>query len=328
MARRSLSPACLSLVQALETEVPPALAATGLDRLVVALSGGADSLALAAALAWATAHRRGPLAGVAASALIVDHGLQADSATVAATAQAQAEALGLAAAVVAVDVVERGQGLEAAARQARYAALLADPAALVLLGHTLDDQAETVLLGLARGSGTRSLAAMASRSGRLVRPWLGQRRATTQQACRDWALTWWSDPANADPGLTRSRLRSAMADLEYLLGPGLAEALARTASLARIDADYLDGLADASGIDWTEDRLAWSRLAGCPPALRQRLELAWLRRFGGDQVGYGHVLAVDALVTAWRGQKGVDVPGATIQRVGDWLTATATAPPA
>jgi len=320
MARRALSPACLGLVQAIETVVPPALAATGLGRVTVALSGGADSLALSAATAWATRHRAGgPLAGVGATALVVDHGLQADSAAVAATARAQAEALGLPAGVVRVDVVERGQGVEAAAREARYAALLADPSALVALGHTLDDQAETVLLGLARGSGVRSLAGMADRSGRLVRPLLAQRRTTTEQACRDWGLTWWQDPANADGSYARSRLRTALPELERLLGPGLAEALARTATLARLDADYLDALAAGCGLDTGQDRLPLAELAGVPPVLRQRLLLAWLRRHGGDQVGYDHVAAVDRLITAWHGQKSVSLPGGRVSREGDQL---------
>jgi len=293
--------------------------ATGLDRLTIALSGGADSLALAAATAWATLHRAGPLAGVAAAALVVDHDLQPGSAAVAQTARQQAETLGLSTSVVRVEVTDRGQGVEAAAREARYAALLADPLTVVVLGHTLDDQAETVLLGLARGSGVRSLAGMAGQSGRVVRPFLAERRRTTEQACRDWGLNWWQDPANTDLSYSRSRLRSAMPELEGLLGPGLAEALARTATLARLDADYLDALTTATGIDPGQDQLPVAELVGVPPVLRQRLLLAWLRRFGGDQVGYGHVLTVDQLITAWRGQKPVSLPGGTVSRMGDWL---------
>jgi len=319
MARRALSPACLALVRAVEAAVPPGLAATGLDRLVVALSGGADSLALTAAIAWATLHRRGPLAGVPAEAVVVDHGLLADSATIAQTARRQATDLGLPARVVRVELVEAGQGLEAAARQARYAALLADPADLVVLGHTLDDQAETVLLGLARGSGVRSLAGMAAQAGRLVRPLLGLRHSTTEQACRDWGLEWWQDPANTDPAYTRSRLRLALAELDRVLGPGLADGLARTATLARRDADYLDDLAAATGIDPSQDQLAVDQLAVLPAALRQRLLLTWLRRVGADQVGYGHVSAVDELITAWHGQKAVGTPGGAVRRLSDRL---------
>ncbi|MDR1449783.1 MAG: tRNA(Ile)-lysidine synthetase, partial [Propionibacteriaceae bacterium] len=141
MARRALSPACLGLVQAVESQVPAALAAAGCGRLRIGLSGGADSLALAAAVAWAAARPSGALAQVPAEAVVVDHGLQAASAAVAARAASQAEKLGLPARVVQVAVAPGPDGLEAAARAARYDALLDDPAALVLVAHTLDDQA-------------------------------------------------------------------------------------------------------------------------------------------------------------------------------------------
>jgi tRNA(Ile)-lysidine synthase len=314
VARRALSPACLTLVQAVEAHVPPALGATGLGRVAVALSGGTDSLALAAAVAWAVRRADGPMAGVAAAAHIVDHALQAGSAEVAARAAAQAEALGLAAAVSRVSVTATGAGLEADARAARYAALLADPERLVATAHTLDDQAETVLLGLARGSGPRSLAGMPARSGRLVRPLLGLPRTATAQACADWGLEPWSDPMNDDPAFARVRARRALAALDGALGPGLAEGLARTARLAAADADYLDELAQQAGpAVQIGAGLGVTRLAALPAALRGRVLLAWLRAAGGD-IGWVHVAAVDALVVDWHGQAGVDVPGGRVAR--------------
>ena len=247
MARRALGPAALAVVQAVEQ------VASG--SLLVACSGGADSLALAAAARVVGARR-----GLSVRAVVVDHGLQPGSDEVAARVVSQL-AQGVAdvsmtairpqlapmeVAVVAVRVEAVGEGVEAAARRARYQALesAAAPGELVLLGHTLDDQAETVLLGLARGSGTRSLAGMPARRGPFVRPLLGLRRATTRAACADFGLEPWEDPHNEAPGFARARVRHRVLPvLEAELGPGIAEALARTAALARADADLLDELA-------------------------------------------------------------------------------------
>ena len=209
--------------------------------VLVALSGGPDSLALAAATAFEARGRAG--------AVIVDHGLQDGSAATAERAAEQARALGLdPVRVVRVQVGTDG-GPEAAARTARYEALDAVAgelgAAAVLLGHTLDDQAETVLLGLARGSGAASLQGMAPEAGLYRRPLLGIRRQTTVQACADAGLEPWDDPQNADPGFTRVRVRqTVMPLLETELGPGVAEALARTAEQLREDSEALDAFAD------------------------------------------------------------------------------------
>ena len=247
MARRALGPAALAVVQAVEQ------VASG--SLLVACSGGADSLALAAAARVVGARR-----GLSVRAVVVDHGLQPGSDEVAARVVSQL-AQGVAdvsmtairpqlapmeVAVVAVRVEAVGEGVEAAARRARYRALesAARGDELILLGHTLDDQAETVLLGLARGSGTRSLAGMPARRGPFVRPLLGLRRATTRAACADFGLEPWEDPHNEAPGFARARVRHRVLPvLEAELGPGIAEALARTAALARADADLLDELA-------------------------------------------------------------------------------------
>src|SRR5262252_7260377 len=210
----------------------------GLERgtlVLAACSGGPDSLALAAALAF-----EAPRLGLRAGGVTVDHGLQPGSADQAARVAAILRGLGLdPVACLRAEVTGRGGGAgypgpEAAARQARYAVIEAAAvecgAAAVLLGHTMDDQAETVLLGLARGSGARSLAGMQADSGRYLRPLLGLRRAETRAACAALGLEPWHDPHNADPGYARVRVRTRLLPaLEDELGPGVAEALARTA---------------------------------------------------------------------------------------------------
>ena len=306
MARRALGPATLSIVQAVEVALQ-----AGDRHLVVGCSGGPDSLALAAGT-----RRVADRLGLAARAVVVDHGLQPDSATVAGHAVDQLAALGYRdARVVPVTVAGPG-GPEAAARSARYAALAAAAAAdhaTVLLGHTLDDQAETVLLGLARGSGTRSLAGMAVRHDRWLRPLLGLRRAVTAAACAEMGLTPWSDPHNADPSLARARTRMRVLPvLEAELGPGITEALARTAELCRDDADLLDSLAAAQ--DPGTDVLRCESLAEMPAALRRRLLRRWLGRHGAGDLGLNHVVAVEQLVLAWRGQSDLHLPGVRVTR--------------
>jgi tRNA(Ile)-lysidine synthase len=288
--------------------------------LLVAVSGGADSLALAAAVAFTA-----PRAGLRAGAVVVDHGLQPDAAQVAERAAAACRALGLAPVRIdRVTVPSDGTGPEAAARTARYAALdraaEAEGAAAVLLGHTRDDQAETVLLGLARGSGTRSLAAMAPRRGVLRRPLLDVDRATTRAACAALGLDPWDDPHNDDPRFARVRARRLLPALEDALGPGTAGALARTAALAREDADALDAIAAgahaglAAGPRGTD--LDVARLAGLPDAVRRRV----LRRAAlaagspAGSLGRTHLLALDALVTRWHGQGPVRLPGGVSAR--------------
>jgi len=330
MARQELGPAGLRVAQAVR-KVLREVVTDGLpagrsapprpvQRIVVGVSGGADSLALVAGAAWCS-RRVEELAHVPVRAVVVDHGLQEGSAAVAARAAAQVEALGVEAQVVQVEVTDRGDGPEADARVARYRALLADRDAVVLVGHTLDDQAETVLLGLARGSGTRSLAGMPERQGRLLRPLLGVRRSETQAACEEAGLEWWSDPHNADPAYSRSRVRAALTTLDEAIGPGLAEALARTAELARADADLLDTLSAKLLLEGSQPdgTLAIAPLETADRALRDRALLTWLRREEVADVSAGHVRAVAELITDWRGQQGVDVPGARIVRQGGIL---------
>jgi tRNA(Ile)-lysidine synthase len=299
-------------VAATRVAVRTALTEAGIDAgdlVLVAVSGGADSLALAAAAAAVA-----PRCGLRAGAVTVDHGLQPGSAERARDVARRCTELGLdPVEVAAVDVGSDG-GPEAAARAARYAAIEAVAtrrgASTVLLGHTLDDQAETVLLGLARGAGARSLAGMPKQRGRLLRPFLGVRRETTASACAELGLTPWGDPHNADPAYARSRVRAtALPALEAALGPGVADALARSASLLRDDADALDGWAERES-----GALDVGRLAALPTAVRTRV----LRRAAiaagapGGELTVGQVRDIDRLVTAWRGQGPVSLPGGLV----------------
>ena len=298
------------------------------DALVlVALSGGPDSLALAAAAAFAAPRR-----GMRAGAVIVDHGLQRESATVAAKAAEQALALGLEPVLVRlvqVDVGPGSGGPEAAARAARYTALDAvrreTSSVAVLLGHTLDDQAETVLLGLARGAGASSLHGMAPVSGAFVRPLLGIRRSSTLAACADAGLEPWLDPHNVDTAFSRVRVRqSVLPTLERELGPGMAEALARTADQLREDGDALDHMAEETIeeiVEHAEAGIAISigALTANPAALRNRIIRHVVSSEFGVSLSRAQTLAAAALVTEWHGQKGVDLPGIRVVRVAGKL---------
>ncbi|WP_131103507.1 tRNA lysidine(34) synthetase [Ornithinimicrobium sufpigmenti] len=342
--------------------------------VVVGCSGGADSLALLTAAAFVV-----PRAGLRVGAVIVDHGLQVGSSEVADSAAAVARRLlpeEGPVEVVGVQVEQTGAGPEADARRARYAALrtTADRlgASAVLLGHTLDDQAEQVLLGLARGSGSRALAGMpASRvlsdssacsvgasdvsgggfsrvlSGPMTcsvgdeggtdgeggdegegkaegeggdedlggvvlgRPLLGVSRAQTRAACAELGLTPWEDPHNEEPRFARVRARRALAQLEEDLGPGLAANLARTASLLRDDVMALDEAAEAAYRELGDQPWQVGRLAALPRAVRTRLwrRLALAAGSPGTDLTSAHLLAVDGLVTAWRGQGPLPLPG-------------------
>lgn len=289
--------------------------------VLVGLSGGADSLSLAAAAAF-----EAPRVGFRAGAVVVDHGLQSGSAEVAQRAARQAQQLGLDPMLIETVVVDAdGAGPEGAARTARHAAFdrarASTGAERILLAHTLDDQAETVLLGLARGSGATSLSGMLPDTGTLLRPLLGIRRATTRAFCVDSSLEPWDDPHNLDPSFARVRVRSAVLPvLERELGPGVAEALARTADQLREDNEALDGLA----LDWalelvsqTDDghvALDVRGLASDPPALRQRIIRLVVSAEFGVSLTRAHTLAVSELITHWHGQKSLSLPGVRVVR--------------
>ncbi|MCL6537712.1 MAG: tRNA lysidine(34) synthetase TilS [Acidothermus sp.] len=326
-ARPRLSPA----VAAVRHAVRRSLTDLPADSLVlVACSGGPDSLALAAALAFEAPRRRPPLR---AGAVSVDHRLQAGSSERAARLAEVLTDLGLDPVEVIPVEVGRDGGIEAAARAARYAALddaaARHHAAAVLLGHSRDDQAETVLLGLLRGSGPRSFAGMPRRfgpGGRYRRPLLDLPRAVMRRACRDAGLPFWDDPQNADPAFTRARLRHrVMPLLRAELGPGIVSGLARTADLARADCEALDGWAQqvftAIVTDLDGGKAAEvDALRALPTAVRRRV-LRLLARAAGvppGRLASAHIEAVDALLSAWHGQGPVALPGgmAAVRRCG------------
>ncbi|MGA0567315.1 tRNA lysidine(34) synthetase TilS [Rathayibacter sp. KR2-224] len=329
--RPRLTPPIADVRRAVRDALASAAVSAG-DLVLVGLSGGADSLALAAGAAF-----EGLRAGIRVGAVIIDHGLQDASATTADRAREQAVALGLDPVVVKRVEVATPSGTggpENAAREARYAAfaeVLADVGAShLLLAHTLDDQAETVLLGLARGSGAASLQGMAPESGSVLRPLLGIRRQATRQACIDAGLEPWDDPHNLDRSYTRVRVRhDVLPVLERELGPGVAEALARTAEQLREDARAFDEMIEEVIEDICEPAEAGiavsvGALEANPPAVRNRIiRFVVLSEFG-IALERVHVLAVARLVTEWHGQKRLDLPGVKVKRDGGMLVFTSS----
>ena len=293
--------------------------------VVAACSGGPDSLALAAALRFVA-----PRLGLRAGLVTVDHGLQPGSAQRASMVADWAKAAGFdPVSVIAVEVSGPG-GPEAAARAARYQALdeVADrwDASAILLGHTRDDQAETVLLAMARGAGLRGLAGMPPRRGVYRRPLLDLPRGVVRQAAAETGVEPWEDPHNIDPAYARSRVRALLPVLEEALGPGVIGNLARTARLAAADAEVLDDLAARALQEVREDATTVdvAGLARHPTAIRTRVLHRWARELGcsGSALSARHVDALDALVTEWSGQGPVYLPGGiTVRRVSGRLVA-------
>ncbi|OII31731.1 tRNA lysidine(34) synthetase TilS [Curtobacterium sp. MMLR14_010] len=303
------------------------------DLVLVALSGGPDSVALAAATAF-----EAPKQDLRAGAVIVDHALQAGSEAVASRASRQATELGLAPVEVRRVAVGSDGGPEGAAREARHASIAqvasATGSPLVLFGHTLDDQAETVLLGLLRGSGPDSLSGMPPLARRTDgptygRPLLAVRRPTTRQACAAAGLAPWHDPQNDDPAYTRVRVRTTVLPaLERELGADVAEALARTADQLREDSAALDHFAEEMAEDLAEHSeagisLSVRELAANPPALRQRLVRLAVESEFGVTLSRVQTLEVCRLVTDWSGQGPIDLPGVRASRDGDRLSFSA-----
>lgn len=281
------------------------------DNVLIAVSGGADSLALAAAV---LAESKELL--INAIAVTIDHQLQSGSGDQAMRVSIQMKEIGYQDVIIEKVVVEQSSGIESGARTARYAALhtIADSqnAVQIYLGHTRDDQAETVLLGLARGSGARSLSGMAPVNGKIIRPMLSLTRELTEQVCTDLNLKIWSDPHNVNQEFSRVRVRSQVLPLmEEAIGPGIAEALARTASLLRDDADALDQMADAAVLGHDLASLEISHLASLPKAVRTRVirRAIYAQGAPSGSISADHVSAVEALVTSWHGQGEVSLPG-------------------
>ena len=281
------------------------------DCALVAVSGGADSLALAYALI-----KEAPELAISLIAVTVDHQLQSGSADQAVKVQNELKAMGYQEVIIEKVKVKEQSGLEADARTARYAALDAIAhaygATQIFLGHTRDDQAETVLLGLARGSGTRSLSGMAVVNGKYARPFLQLTREQTVLACKEAKLNPWSDPHNENENFSRVRVRNKVLPvMESEIGPGIAAALSRSAAILRDDADALDEMAQAviSRVDLKD--LDCAALAELPRAIRSRVLRAAIYAAGapGGSLSADHLAAVEAMVTSWRGQGEASLPG-------------------
>ena len=304
---------------ALRSAVRPYLSALEAgDTFLVAVSGGADSLALAAALLVESKELAlNPIA------VTIDHQLQENSDQQALKVSEQLKECGYGQIIIEKVMVTLDSGLEAGARDARYAALLEiaqkEKAVKVFLGHTRDDQAETVLLGLARGSGARSLSGMAIENGIYVRPFLAITRAETEAACREWNLDFWNDPHNLNTEFTRVKVRREV--IPYLaehLDPGISRALVRSAALLRDDADALDQWADREFGD-----LDCDRLAALPRAIRTRIIRRAALEAGAipGQLTFEQVGAIDALISAWRGQGAVSLAGGVkVERISGRLS--------
>ncbi|GAA4933348.1 tRNA lysidine(34) synthetase TilS [Actinoplanes utahensis] len=280
------------------------------DALVlVACSGGADSLALASAARFS---------GRRVGLVTVDHGLQEGSERRARSVAAWARDAGFdPVRIETVSVAGLPGGPEAAARTARYAALASAAtelgASAVVLGHTRDDQAETVLLALARGGGPRGLSGMPWRRGMFRRPLLDVARADTRKACAALGLAPWEDPHNTDPAYARSRVRaSVLPVLVDALGTGVLANLSRTATLVAADNAALDELS-AAALESVRSAAGLSvpALAGLLPAIRSRVLHRWARELGapGGALAFGHVTTLEALVSGWRGQGPAHLPG-------------------
>ena len=286
--------------------------------IIVACSGGPDSLALAAATSFV-----GKQLELSVMAVVVDHQLQSGSDAIAQTAADACVAFGIEQVVVAQVTVDGDGGPEAAARQARYDVLDAIAtkyhAASIVLGHTLEDQAETVLLRLARGSGTRTIAAMQPRNGLLVRPLLQISRAVVHASAKDVCdvigVTPWQDPHNQDPRFSRVRVRQAMDVMNQALGLGFTSGLARSAALASDDADALDEwatLAFEASVTFQESSISADvdELRQLPRAIRTRVIRRMCIDVGAqsDAISMTHVQAIDALISDWHGQGPVSLP--------------------
>lgn len=289
------------------------------DQILVACSGGPDSLALAAAAIF-----EGKRADISVGAVIVEHGLQPVTKRIAEETMTTLTELGAAPVIVRPVTVGTDGGPEAAARAARYEALdeaaSAFDAKFVMLGHTLNDQAETVLLGLARGSGNRSLNGMAEVNGRYLRPLLAISRATTVAFCEDSGLTVWNDPQNQDEKYTRVRVRNnVLPMLESELGPGVAEALARTAEQLREDETALAELAEHYFNEFVKARatsleIDVDEFKAMPLAIRHRVIALALGVLKAPQFARVHIRAIDELVDDWHGQKPLTLPGVRVER--------------
>jgi tRNA(Ile)-lysidine synthase len=281
------------------------------SKVCIGVSGGADSLALAIAANLEAADLNLDLVAV-----IVDHGLQENSADVAATTKKKLEVIGYSNIFVGKANVLVTDGIEASARRARYLvfqqALETYGAKIFLLGHTKNDQAEGVLLGLARGSGTKSLSGMAEISGPFIRPFLNIDRSTTQAACDESGIEYWIDPHNSNTEFTRVRVRESILPLiEKEIGPGIIDALSRSAKILREDATALDEWAERVFAEVDPAEIEISFLSDLPIAVRSRVLRLAIYAAGAPSgsISATHLEPIEAFVSDWRGQGHTSLPG-------------------
>jgi len=293
------------------------------DSVLVAVSGGADSLVLAYAVLKESAAN-----AIRTVAVTVDHQLQTNSAEQAEKVSYQLREMGYENVYIKKVVVNTESGIEAGARAARYQAISEvaeqEKIAKVFLGHTRDDQAETVLLGLARGSGTRSLSGMAAENDLFVRPLLAITREQTEQACREVDLDFWNDPHNLNTEFSRVKVRlNVLPVMEKNLGPGISAALARSAALLRDDADALDAMAAEAAAAMDLKDLDCEKLSALPRAIRTRILRSAIYAFGAPSgsISADHVASAEALVTSWHGQGALSLPGGVkVERISGRLS--------
>jgi tRNA(Ile)-lysidine synthase len=304
------------------------------DKVLLAVSGGADSLALTAAVAF-----EAPRHAVIASVVIIDHGLQTGSDQVALQALARCKELGLQGEIRKVEVLPTGDGMEAQARNARYEELEKARAELgavaILTGHSQSDQAETVLLGLTRGSGLKSIAGMPvwDPQRKLLRPMLGIQSAAIRQACKDQGIEFWEDPHNQDPSFTRVRIRELIKTMETSLGSDLTSALAKTAAIASGAEEFLEAAAMALEQSSRTKGSARSQsydakvLAETHPALMMQTLRHIALKLGAKSLSMAQLETVSELLTNWHGQKSIPLSGITVERVNNELVFKTNKPP-
>lgn len=292
--------------------------------VLAAVSGGADSVALALVLARLAPTGGFTLAGIAH----LHHGLRgADADADQAFVEALAARLGVSCITAREDVAARaaesGESIETAARRLRYAflenAASKARADRIATGHTADDQAETVVMRLMRGAGLHGLSAIRPRNGRVIRPLIEIRRSAIEAFLREPGEPWREDASNADIALARNRVRhEALPALKAIGGEGVVDALARTAALIQDDADELDRLAIemSAGVVLPDGALDMAALAAAGPALARRVIRAALEQAaGGHFLSLEHVEAVRSLMKEG-GARRIQLPGLVASREG------------
>ncbi|CAN2231830.1 MAG: tRNA lysidine(34) synthetase TilS [Candidatus Nanopelagicaceae bacterium] len=297
------------------------------SKVCIGVSGGADSLALAAASKLEAENF-----AIDLIAVVVDHKLQENSEKIAQFAKQQLITLGYKDVFIGQANVQITDGLEASARRARYKvfqqAIETYGATSFLLGHTKNDQAEGVLLGLARGSGTKSLSGMQEVSGIFIRPLLTIDRLTTEAACREVGIDFWVDPHNSDQEFARVRVRENILPLlENEIGPGITDALARSAKLLREDAIALDQWAEEVFGKIEPSSIEISLLTDLPIAIRSRILRLAIYAMGAPagSISAAHIEPIEALVSDWRGQGHTALPGGVkVSRISGRLSLSRT----